>query len=287
MTKLRKTSKTKLQDEVSNVGSGQTIVQPDANDNKASSLQEAKKLAKREVPQISEDDKRIREAFTDKNWNEIKIADSWQIFKVMSEFVEGFEKMAKIGPCVSIFGSARTKADNPYYIMAEEIAAKLVRHGYGVITGGGPGIMEAGNKGAHSEGGRSVGLNIHLPFEQFNNIYIDPDKLINFDYFFVRKVMFVKYAQGFIGMPGGFGTLDELFEAITLIQTKKIGRFPIVLVGKAYWQGMFDWIRDVMLHQESNISPEDMDLVHLVDNATDAVKVIDDFYSKYLLSPNF
>ncbi|AMM51138.1 hypothetical protein TH61_08040 [Rufibacter sp. DG15C] len=287
MTKLRKTSKTKLQDEVSNVGSGQTIVQPDANDNKVSSLHEAKKMAKREVPQISEDDKRIREAFTDKNWNEIKIADSWQIFKVMSEFVEGFEKMAKIGPCVSIFGSARTKADNPYYIMAEEIAAKLVRHGYGVITGGGPGIMEAGNKGAHSEGGRSVGLNIHLPFEQFNNIYIDPDKLINFDYFFVRKVMFVKYAQGFIGMPGGFGTLDELFEAITLIQTKKIGKFPIVLVGKAYWQGMFDWIRDVMLHQESNISPEDMDLVHLVDNATDAVKVIDDFYSKYLLSPNF
>jgi uncharacterized protein (TIGR00730 family) len=287
MTKLRKTSKTKLQDEVSNVGSGQTIVQPDANDNKVSSLHEAKKMAKREVPQISEDDKRIREAFTDKNWNEIKIADSWQIFKVMSEFVEGFEKMAKIGPCVSIFGSARTKADNPYYIMAEEIAAKLVRHGYGVITGGGPGIMEAGNKGAHSEGGRSVGLNIHLPFEQFNNIYIDPDKLINFDYFFVRKVMFVKYAQGFIGMPGGFGTLDELFEAITLIQTKKIGKFPIVLVGKKYWQGMFDWIKDVMLEQESNISPEDMDLVHLVDNATDAVKVIDDFYSKYLLSPNF
>ncbi|GAA4307000.1 TIGR00730 family Rossman fold protein [Nibribacter koreensis] len=287
MTKLRKTSKTKLQDEVSNVGSGQTIVQPDANDNKVSSLHEAKKMAKREVPQISEDDKRIREAFTDKNWNEIKIADSWQIFKVMSEFVEGFEKMAKIGPCVSIFGSARTKADNPYYIMAEEIAAKLVRHGYGVITGGGPGIMEAGNKGAHSEGGRSVGLNIHLPFEQFNNIYIDPDKLINFDYFFVRKVMFVKYAQGFIGMPGGFGTLDELFEAITLIQTKKIGKFPIVLVGKKYWQGMFDWIKEVMLEQESNISPEDMDLVHLVDNATDAVKVIDDFYSKYLLSPNF
>ncbi|MBC3540873.1 TIGR00730 family Rossman fold protein [Rufibacter sediminis] len=287
MTKLRKSSKTKLQDETTNVGSGTTIIQPDANDRKVESLQEAKKIAKRESPAISEDDKRIREAFTDKDWNEIKIADSWQIFKVMSEFVEGFEKMAKIGPCVSIFGSARTKPDNPYYIMAEEIAAKLVRHGYGVITGGGPGIMEAGNKGAHSEGGRSVGLNIQLPFEQFNNIYIDPDKLINFDYFFVRKVMFVKYAQGFIGMPGGFGTLDELFEAITLIQTKKIGKFPIVLVGKKYWQGMFDWIKDVMLTQESNISPEDLDLVHLVDNATDAVKVIDDFYSKYLLSPNF
>ncbi|ALJ01277.1 hypothetical protein DC20_06735 [Rufibacter tibetensis] len=263
------------------------MIQPNANDNKVESLQEAKKIAKQDSNFSSEDDKRIREAFTDKNWNEIKIADSWQIFKVMSEFVEGFEKMAKIGPCVSIFGSARTKPDNPYYIMAEEIAAKLVRHGYGVITGGGPGIMEAGNKGAHSEGGRSVGLNIQLPFEQFNNIYIDPDKLINFDYFFVRKVMFVKYAQGFIGMPGGFGTLDELFEAITLIQTKKIGKFPIVLVGKKYWQGMFDWIKDVMLTQESNISPEDLDLVSIVDNATDAVKVIDEFYSKYLLSPNF
>ncbi|MFC6996890.1 LOG family protein [Rufibacter roseus] len=287
MTKLRKDSKTKLQDEVSNAGSGRTIVQPNANDNKAESLAEAKKKAQEEAPLLTEDDKRIREAFTNKNWNEIKIADSWQIFKVMSEFVEGFEKMAKIGPCVSIFGSARTKAENPYYKMAEEIAAKLVRHGYGVITGGGPGIMEAGNKGAHSEGGRSVGLNIHLPFEQFNNIYIDSDKLINFDYFFVRKVMFVKYAQGFIVMPGGFGTLDELFEAITLIQTKKIGQFPIILVGKSYWGGLFDWIKDVMLTQESNISPEDLDLVHIVDNATDAVKVIDDFYSKYLLSPNF
>lgn len=287
MTKLRKDSKTKLQDEVTNVGSGRTIVQPNANDNKAESLAEAKKKAEREAPMLTEDDKLIREAFTNKNWNEIKIADSWQIFKVMSEFVEGFEKMAKIGPCVSIFGSARTKPDNKYYKMAEEIAAKLVRHGYGVITGGGPGIMEAGNKGAHSEGGRSVGLNIQLPFEQFNNIYIDPDKLINFDYFFVRKVMFVKYAQGFIGMPGGFGTLDELFEAITLIQTKKIGQFPIILVGKDYWGGLFDWIKDVMLTQESNISPEDLDLVHIVDNATDAVKVIDDFYSKYLLSPNF
>ncbi|WP_205500460.1 LOG family protein [Rufibacter psychrotolerans] len=287
MTKLRKTSKTQLQDEVTNAGSGTIISQPEANDNKAASLHEAKKLAKQEAPLLSEDDKRIREAFTDKDWNEIKIADSWQIFKVMSEFVEGFEKLAKIGPCVSIFGSARTKPDNPYYIMAEEIAAKLVRHGYGVITGGGPGIMEAGNKGAHSEGGRSVGLNIHLPFEQFHNVYIDSDKLINFDYFFVRKVMFVKYAQGFIVMPGGFGTLDELFEAITLIQTKKIGRFPIILVGRAYWGGLFDWIKDVMLTQESNISPEDMDLISIVDNATDAVKVIDDFYSKYLLSPNF
>ncbi|MCC5920974.1 MAG: TIGR00730 family Rossman fold protein [Cyclobacteriaceae bacterium] len=234
-----------------------------------------------------DEEKKIRKAFKDRDWNEIKSSDSWAIFKIMSEFVNGFEKLAKIGPCVSIFGSARTKSDNPYYKTAEEIAAKLVRHGYGVITGGGPGIMEAGNKGAHSENGKSVGLNIVLPFEQFNNIYIDPDKLINFDYFFVRKVMFVKYAQGFIVMPGGFGTMDELFEALTLIQTKKIGRFPIVLVGKSYWTGLMDWIKDAMLNQESNINVEDLDLIEIVETPTEAVAVIDDFYAKYLLSPNF
>jgi len=283
MTKLRKTSKTKLHDEVANAGSGKTIIQPKINDNKATSVSDLTGSH----PIASDEDIRIRQAFVDKDWNEIKIADSWQIFKVMAEFVEGFEKLSKIGPCVSIFGSARTKPDNPYYIMAEEIAAKLVRHGYGVITGGGPGIMEAGNKGARAEGGKSVGLNIELPFEQFNNIYIDSDKLINFDYFFVRKVMFVKYAQGFVVMPGGFGTLDELFEAITLIQTKKIGRFPIILVGRRYWQGLFDWIHDIMLTEESNISPEDLNLVSIVDTPTEAVKVIDDFYNKYLLSPNF
>lgn len=287
MTKLRKTSKTKLQEEKTHVGSGGTIVQPDANASKSKSVKEARKKARDENRAISPEDQKIRQAFVDKDWNEIKIADSWQIFKVMSEFVEGFEKLAKIGPCVSIFGSARTKPDNPYYIMAEEIAAKLVRHGYGVITGGGPGIMEAGNKGAHSEGGKSVGLNIELPFEQFHNVYIDSDKLINFDYFFVRKVMFIKYAQGFVVMPGGFGTLDELFEAITLIQTRKIGRFPIILVGRAYWQGLMEWVESVMLTQESNISPEDLNLVNIVDTPSEAVKVIDDFYSKYLLSPNF
>ncbi|SEU03284.1 LOG family protein [Hymenobacter actinosclerus] len=287
MSKLQKDSKTKASDQALNAGSGQTIVQPNVNDNKVKTISDIREQTHGERTVQVEDEQRIRKAFVDKDWNEIKIADSWQIFKVMAEFVEGFEKMSKIGPCVSIFGSARTKADNPYYLMAEEIAAKLVRHGYGVITGGGPGIMEAGNKGAHSEGGKSVGLNIELPFEQFNNIYIDPDKIINFDYFFVRKVMFVKYAQGFIGMPGGFGTLDELFEAITLIQTKKIGRFPIVLVGTKYWQGLFSWIEDVMLGDERNISPEDMDLVHLVDTSEDAVKIIDDFYGKYLLSPNF
>jgi len=228
----------------------------------------------------------IRRALKERDWNEIKSSDSWAIFKVMSEFVNGFEKLSKIGPCVSIFGSARTKPDNPYYKMAEEIAAKLVRHGYGVITGGGPGIMEAGNKGARSEGGRSVGLNIDLPFEQHGNPFIDPDKLITFDYFFVRKVMFVKYSQGFIVMPGGFGTLDELFEAITLIQTDKIGKFPIILVGRSYWQGLIDWVQTTML-TEKNISAGDLNLIHIVDDATEAVKVIDDFYSKYLLSPNF
>jgi uncharacterized protein (TIGR00730 family) len=233
------------------------------------------------------EEERIREAFEDRNWNEIKTADSWVIFKVLAEFVEGFDKLAKIGPCVSIFGSARTKTDHPYYKMTEEIAAKLVRHGYGVITGGGPGIMEAGNKGAYEQGGKSVGLNIVLPFEQHSNLYIDADKNINFDFFFVRKVMFVKYAQGFVVMPGGFGTLDELFEALTLIQTKKIGRFPIVLVGRSYWSGLIDWIKSTMLEIEHNINPEDLKLFNVVDTAEEAVRVIDDFYAKYLLKPNF
>jgi uncharacterized protein (TIGR00730 family) len=231
-------------------------------------------------------EERIRKAFKERDWNEIKSADSWAIFKMMSEFVEGFEKLSKIGPCVSIFGSARTPRDHHYYKMAEEIAAKLVRHGYGVITGGGPGIMEAGNKGAHSENGKSVGLNIVLPFEQFNNVYIDPDKLITFNYFFVRKVMFTKYAQGFVVLPGGFGTLDELFEALTLIQTNKIGKFPIVLVGKSYWSGLVDWLKTTML-ENKNINEEDLDLFAVVEDATEAVKVIDEFYSKYLLSPNY
>ncbi|NQX97552.1 MAG: TIGR00730 family Rossman fold protein [Flavobacteriales bacterium] len=233
------------------------------------------------------EDKRIENKFRKKDWNEIKANDSWIIFKVMAEFVEGFDKMAKIGPCVSIFGSARTKIDNPYYKMAEDIAAKLAEKGYGVITGGGPGIMEAGNKGAFEAGGRSAGLNIELPFEQFNNKYIDADKTIDFDYFFVRKVMFMKYSQGFIALPGGFGTFDELFEAMTLIQTGKIGKFPIVLVGKSYWEGLVDWITKTVLETENNISAKDLDLFTVVDTVDDAVKSIDDFYSNYLLKPNF
>ena len=223
----------------------------------------------------------------ERHWKESMAHSSWQIFKIMAEFVEGFEALSKIGPCISIFGSARTKPGTVYYELSIEIARRLSEEGFGVITGGGPGIMEAANKGAKLANGKSVGLNIDLPFEQRPNDFIDKDKLLNFDYFFVRKVMFVKYAQGFIVMPGGFGTLDELFEAITLIQTKKIGRFPIILVGRRYWQGLFDWIHDIMLTEESNISPEDLNLVSIVDTAEDAVKVIDDFYNKYLLSPNF
>lgn len=232
-------------------------------------------------------EEKIRKAFKERDWNEIKSADSWAIFKVIAEFVEGFEKLSKIGPCVSVFGSARTPSNNPHYIMAEEISAKLVRHGYGVITGGGPGIMEAANKGASSENGKSVGLCIKLPFEAKGNIYIDPDKMIMFDYFFVRKVMFTKYSQGFVVLPGGFGTLDELFEAFTLIQTIKIGRFPIVLVGKAFWEGLIEWIKNTLLEKYGYISKEDLDLFYLVDDASEAVKVIDEFYSKYLLTPNY
>ena len=243
-------------------------------------------MAKKNNGLSDDEDKLIRKAFDDKDWNEIKTENSWLVFKVMSEFVGALEKLARIGPCVSIFGSARTHEDDIQYKTAFDIAAKLVRHGYGVITGGGPGIMEAGNRGAHSEGGKSVGLNIDLPFEQHNNPYIDPDKLLNFDYFFVRKVMFVKYSQGFIVMPGGFGTLDEMFEAITLIQTKKIGAFPIILVGKDYWHGLFEWIKDVLI-KSKNISPEDLDLIQIVDTPTEAVEAIDKFYSQYLLSPNF
>lgn len=234
---------------------------------------------------VSED--KIKKAFKQKTWNEIKTTDSWQIFKIMAEFVEAFEKMASIGPCVSIFGSARTVAENRYYELAEDIAYKLTQQGYGVITGGGPGIMEAANKGAKKGGGASVGLNIELPNEQGSNPYIDHDKLISFKHFFVRKVMFQKYAQGFIVLPGGFGTFDEFFESITLIQTGKIGKFPIVLVGSDYWKGLVDWIHEVVRREEENISAADLDLFTLVDSAEDAVRVIDDFYAQYMLSPNF
>ncbi len=233
------------------------------------------------------EEERIKKAFANKSWPEIKVSDSWATFKIMAEFVDGFEKMSRIGPCVSIFGSARTKKDTKYYLLAEEIAAKLVKAGFGVITGGGPGIMEAGNKGAHLAGGKSVGLNIELPFEQFHNVYLDHDKIINFDYFFVRKVMFVKYSQGFIAMPGGFGTMDELFESLTLIQTHKVARFPIVLVGSEYWKGLIDWIKQTMCESEKNINAADMELFHLVDTADEAVNYILDYYAEMSISPNF
>jgi uncharacterized protein (TIGR00730 family) len=235
---------------------------------------------------VNEEDK-IQEKLKQKTWNEIRTNDSWGIFKIMSEFVNGYESMARIGPCVSIFGSARIKPDNKYYLLAEKIAYKISKAGYGVITGGGPGIMEAGNKGAHNGDGTSVGLNIELPFEQHHNPYIDKDKNLNFDYFFVRKVMFVKYSQGFVVMPGGFGTLDELFEAITLIQTKKIGKFPIILVGTDFWSGLIDWINTVLIEKEKTIQLEDMNLIKIVDTEDEVVKALDEFYKKYNLSPNF
>ncbi len=221
-----------------------------------------------------------------KGWNEIKTNDSWAIFKIMGEFVSGFEKMSAIGPCVTIFGSARTQQENDYYELTVDIARKIAEAGYGIITGGGPGIMEAGNRGAHLAGGTSVGLNIDLPFEQHDNPYIDDDKSLDFDYFFVRKVMFVKYSQGFVVLPGGFGTLDELFEAITLIQTNKIGRFPIILVGSSFWKGLIDWIEETMLGA-GNISATDLDLIRIVDTAEEVVDLIDAFYKGRMLSPNF
>ena len=228
-----------------------------------------------------------KDAFVQKTWHEIHTTDSWRVFKIISELVEGFEKLARIGPCVSIFGSARTHYNDKNYRLAEEIAFKLTQKGYGIITGGGPGIMEAANKGAARGKGKSVGINIDLPFEQKPNPYIDVDKLITFDHFFVRKVMFMKYAQGFIVLPGGFGTFDELFEAITLIQTRKIGRFPIILVGKKYWTGLINWIKEEMLEEEHNISPDDLNIFTLVNTADEAVNGIVKFYSRYLLSPNF
>ena len=229
----------------------------------------------------------MRTEARNKSWNEIKTNDSWAIFKIMGEFVNGYEKLSQIGPCVSVFGSARTKPDHKYYKLTEDVAKKIVDHGYGIITGGGPGVMEAGNKGAHLAGGTSVGLNIHLPFEQHDNPYIDSDKNINFDYFFVRKVMFVKYSQGFVVMPGGFGTLDELFEAITLIQTHKIDKFPIILVGRDFWGGLIDWIRTTLLDSFQNISAGDIDLVQVVDTAEEVIEILDKFYEEYNLSPNF
>ncbi len=228
----------------------------------------------------------LKESIQPKTWSETISYDTWEILKVISEMVEGFEKLSRIGPCVSIFGSARIKEGQPYYKLAEEIAYLMTKAGFGIITGGGPGIMEAANKGAHFAGGKSVGLNINLPFEQSPNPFIDPNKLLNFNFFYVRKTMFMRYSMGFIALPGGFGTLDELTEAITLIQTHKLVNFPIVLVSRPYWQGMIDWITNVVL-AEQNISATDLEIFKVVDTAQEAVDYITDFYKTYALKPNF
>ena len=221
-----------------------------------------------------------------KNWNNVKANDSWALFKIMSEFVHGYENMSRIGPCISIFGSARTAPEDPYYRLTTEIAESVVKSGLGIITGGGPGIMEAANLGAKNAGGISVGLNINLPFEQKANPYIDEDKLMNFEYFFVRKVIFMKYSQGFVVMPGGFGTLDELFEALTLIQTEKIKKFPIILVGKKFWEGLMDWINTFLL-EEHKIDPDDLDLIRVVETKEEVLEHLERFYHKESFKPNF
>lgn len=233
-----------------------------------------------------EEEEIIRNSFGEKSWNDVKTHDSWSVFKIMAEFVEGMEKLSRVNPCVAIFGSARTKPEDKYYKLAEEIAYRITKIGFGIITGGGPGVMEAGNKGAHRGGGTSVGLNINLPFEQHFNPYIDSDKNIDFDYFFVRKTIFMRYAQGYVVMPGGFGTLDEMSEAITLIQTNKMVDFPVILVGKEYWKGLLDWFRDTML-KEGMIKEEDFSIFHVVDEVDEVVKIVKDFYDKYAVKPNF
>lgn len=233
-----------------------------------------------------EEEEIIRKSFSEKSWNDVKTHDSWSVFKIMAEFVEGMEKLSRVNPCVAIFGSARTKPEDKYYKLAEEIAYRITKIGFGVITGGGPGIMEAGNKGARRGGGTSVGLNINLPFEQHVNPYIDLDKNIDFDYFFVRKTIFMRYSQGYVVMPGGFGTLDEMSEAITLIQTNKMVDFPVILVGRDYWKGLLDWFRDTML-KEGMIKEEDFSIFHVVDEVDEVVKIVTDFYDKYSVKPNF
>ena len=221
-----------------------------------------------------------------KKWKFTKKDDSWSIFKIMGEFVDGYKTLHAIGPSISIFGSARTKPDNKYYKLAEEIASEIVSRGYGVITGGGPGIMEAANKGANKNRGKSVGLCIDLPFEVPNE-FIDIDKMLKFDYFFVRKVMFIRYSQGFVVMPGGFGTLDEVFEAATLIQTKQTEKFPIILVGSEYWGGVVDWIKETLVLENNNINKEDLELFKIADTKEEVMDFLEEFHNNYEFSPNF
>ncbi len=222
-----------------------------------------------------------------RRWSESKAHSSWQIFKIMAEFVDGFEALAKIGPCISIFGSARTQPGHAHYELTAEIAKRLAEEGFGIISGGGPGIMEAANKGAQLAGGRSVGLNIELPFEQHANPYIDRDASLNFDYFFVRKTLFTKYSQGFIMMPGGFGTMDEFFEVATLIQTGKMLQVPLILVSSSYWGGLMTWMKETMHQQANNISAQDLDLLKIADTPEEVAAHVLDFYHKHPLQPNF
>lgn len=232
-----------------------------------------------------------KKPYKEKAWTPLNASNSWAVFRIMSEFVTAYETMNRIGPCISIFGSARTLPDNENYKMAVEVAGRLVEEGYGVITGGGPGIMEAGNKGAQLAGGKSVGLNINLPHEQTSNQYIDFDKLINFNYFFVRKVAFVKYAQGFVCFPGGFGTLDEFFEVVTLVQTRKIDLVPIVLFGTKFWSGLIHWIKTIILKEYQNINENDLELFKVTDDVDEAINYINHFYAHaeagHFLRPNF
>jgi uncharacterized protein (TIGR00730 family) len=219
-------------------------------------------------------------------WQAARVQDTWRIFRIMGEFVEGYERLGQIGPSVSVFGSARTSPEHPYYAMGEAVGRRLVERGYAVLTGGGPGIMEAANRGAQAAGGASVGLNIDLPHEQRANPFVDPDKILTFDFFFARKTMFVKYAQGFVVLPGGFGTMDELFEALTLIQTHKTARFPVVLMGREFWGGMVDWLKNVML-TAGNIADPDLTLFTMTDDPVEAVGFIEQFSNEVGVGPNF
>jgi uncharacterized protein (TIGR00730 family) len=226
-------------------------------------------------------------AFVDQlKYDDSRERDLWSVFKIMGEFVEGFDRMGRVGPCVSIFGSARLKEDSPHYQQAVKLAEMITDLGFGVITGGGPGIMEAGNRGAKNKHGKSVGLCINLPFEEAANPYVDHKYQVDFDYFFARKVMFIKYAQSFVVFPGGFGTLDELFESLTLIQTKKINRFPVILIGTEFWGGLVEWIKQTLV-SNGTISPKDLDLFHVTDDLDEAVNIITSFYSDRAIKPNF
>jgi len=212
--------------------------------------------------------------------------DSWRIFRIMAEFVDGFTMMAKQENLVSIFGSARVKPGSRYYDLAVRVGEELVKRGFNVLTGAGPGIMEAGNRGAQRAGGASAGVNIDLPFEQGSNPYVDRERVVTFRHFFVRKVMFVKYAHGFIVLPGGFGTLDEFFEALTLIQTRKTKTFPLVLMGREYWAGLIEWIKGTVL-ASGMISADDLDLFFITDDPVEAAEMVAEFYREHVSVKNF